>query len=134
MARFVTCMCIYYRELNKRTIKNSFLVPHIDPLLIESHGATKSTKVDLRFGYHQIRVWECDQSETTIRTHHGHYGFCVMPFGLINPLTTLQGTMNQIFKSYLRVFILVFFDDIFIYSQNLEHLQRLNSYGLTLYL
>jgi hypothetical protein len=108
-------ICIDYQDLNKKTIKNRYLIPHIDELMDGLHGAVFFSKIDLHSGYHQILIREQDIEKMTFRCHFGNFEILVMPFGLTNAPTTFQSCMNHIFRDHFRKSILVFFGDIFVY-------------------
>ena len=114
------CLCIDYRQLNKMTIKNRYPLPHIDDLFDQLHGATVFLKIDLRSGYHQVRIKDEDIFKTTFRTWYGHYKFVVMPFGITNAPFVFMCLMNNVMHKYLDNFLVIFIDDILIYSKSKE--------------
>nr|GFA09896.1 putative reverse transcriptase domain-containing protein [Tanacetum cinerariifolium] len=121
-------MCIYYRELNKLTVKNRYPLLRIDDLFDQLQGSSIYSKIDLRSGHHQLRVREQDISKTAFRTQYGHYEFQVMPFGLTNAPAVFMDLMNRVCKLYLDKFVIVFIDDILIYSKNeKEHEEHLKA-------
>nr|GEV94236.1 retrotransposon protein, putative, Ty3-gypsy subclass [Tanacetum cinerariifolium] len=126
-------MCIDYRELNKLTIKNRYPLPRIDDLFDQLQGSQFFSKIDLRSGYHQLRVHEDDILKTVFRTRYGHFEFTVMPFGLTNAPVVFMDLMNRVCRPYLDKFVIVFINDISIYSktreEHVEHLRFIEDFS-----
>eukprot|EP00983_Pelagomonas_calceolata_P039705 1137302-Pelagomonas_calceolata.AAC.2 len=119
-------MCIDHRKLNSITIRNAYPLPCMDDLLDQLHGAKNSTSLDLRSGYHQVRIKPGDEYKTAFCTQFGHFQYRVTPFGLRNAPATFQRLMNDIFRKYINRFVLVYLHDLLIYSHSAqEHLQHL---------
>jgi len=119
-------LCVDYQQLNKVTIKNRYPLPRIDDLMDQMVGVEVFSKIDLRSGYHQIRVKMEDISKTALRTRYGHYEYFVMPFGVTNAPGVFMKYMNRIFHPFLDRFMVVFIDDILLYSKSEEeHVEHL---------
>ena len=120
-------LCIDFRQHNRVTIRNQYPLPRIDELFNQLQGSRVYSKIDLRLGYHQLRVQESDVPKTAFRTRYGHYEFLVMLFGLTNAPTAFIDLMNLVFQPYLDRFIIVFINDIVVYSgsseEHSEHLR-----------
>ena len=113
-------MCIDYRQINKVIVKNKYSLPRIEDLFDQLKGASVFSKIDLRSRYYQLRVKEVDVPKTAFRTRYGHYEFLVMPFGLTNAPAAFMDLMNRVFRPYLDQFVVVFIDDILVYSKDAQ--------------
>jgi hypothetical protein len=113
-------LCIDYRQLNKITMKNKYSLPQIDDLFDQLKGARAFSKIDLRSGYYQMKIKEVDVPKIIFRTRYGHFEFLVLPFGLTNAPTLFMDLMNRVFQPYLNKFVVVFIDDILVYSNSFE--------------
>ena len=113
-------LCVDYRDLNRVTIRNRYPLPRIDDLFDQLGEAKVFSKLDLRSGYHQLKVKKEDIPKTAFRTRYGHYEFQVVPFGVTNPPTVFMDLMNRVFSPYLDKFVVIFIDDILVYSKNEE--------------
>ncbi|KAL0537316.1 hypothetical protein IC582_026293 [Cucumis melo] len=122
MRLYINC-----REPNKVTVKNHYPLPRIDDLFDQLQGATVFSKIDLRSGYHQLRIRESDIPKTALCSRYGHYEFIVMSFDLTNAPAVFMDLMNRVFKDFLDTFVIVFIDDILVYSKTVvEHEDHLH--------
>ena len=114
-------LCIDYRQLNKLTVKNKYPLPRIDDLFDQLKDPSIFSKIDLRSGYHQLKIKDVDVHKTTFRTRYGHYEFLVMPCGLTNAPAAFMDLMNRVFRPYMDKFVVVFINDILVYSKDREN-------------
>ena len=117
-------LCVDYRQLNKMTVKNKHPLPRIDDLFDQLKGASVFSKIDLRSVYHQLRIKDADVHKTSFRTRYGHYEFLVMLFGLTNAPVAFMDLMNHVFRPYVDLFVVVFIDDILVYTKDQEDYDR----------
>ena len=120
-------LCVDYRQLNKMTVKNKYPLPRIDDLFDQLKGASVFLKIDLLSGYHQLRIKDTNVHKTTFRTRYGHYEFLVMSFGLTNAPPAFMELMNRVFRPYVDLFLMVFIDDILVYSKDWENHDTISS-------
>jgi hypothetical protein len=113
-------ICVDYKALNVVTIENKYPLPRIEDLFDQLKGARVFFKIDLRLGYHQLRIRPSDIAKSTFTTRYGLYEYTVMSFGLTNALAYFIYLMNKVFMEYLDKFVVVFIDDILVYSRNEE--------------
>ena len=113
-------LCIDYRQLNKVTVSNKYQLPRIDDLFDKLQGANIFSKIDLTSGYHQLKFKEIDVPKMAFRTCYGHCEFLIMPLGLINAPAAFMNLMNRVFQKYLDKFVIVFIEDILVYSRSKE--------------
>jgi len=126
-------LCIDYRELNRVAVKNKYPLPRINYLFNHRAGATVFLKIDMRSGYQQLKIKKEDVTKTAFRTRYDHYEFLVLPFGLTNALTSFMNLMNRVFRAYFDKFMVVFIDDILVYSRTKEeHAKHLRTVLKTL--
>ena len=114
-------LCVDYRQLNKMIVKNKYPLPRIDDLFDQLKGASVFSKIDLQSGYHQLRIKDTNVHKTEFRMRYGHYEFLLMSFGLTNAPTAFMDLMNRVFRPYIDQFVVVFIDDILVYSKDREN-------------